>query len=151
MKTVNSMESNGDTAYPHKFQTTHRLPDYVEQFKSLADGEHIEDVDASIAGRVMSKRVQGKLVFYDLQGDGSRVQLMCSEGTYDGDAESFRNMQNTIKRGDIIGVRGYPGKSKKGELSIFPKFMQLLSPCLHMLPTSQSGLKNQEVRYRQRY
>ncbi len=151
MKAVQSMESSGVTAYPHKFQTTHRLPDYVEQFKSLGEGEHKEDVAVSIAGRVMSKRVQGKLVFYDLHGDGSKVQLMCSEGTYDGDSEAFRNMQNTIKRGDIIGVSGFPGKSKKGELSIFPKFMQLLSPCLHMLPTSQSGLKNQEVRYRQRY
>ena len=45
----------------------------------------------------------------------------------------------------------FSGKSKKGELSLFPKETVLLSPCLHMLPTARSGLKDQEVRYRQRY
>jgi len=58
---------------------------------------------------------------------------------------------NMIKRGDIIGIRGNPGKSKKGELSIFPTQVELLSPCFHMLPTSYSGLANVETRYRQRY
>ena len=76
-----------------------------------------------------------------------------------------------LRRGDIIGVEGAPAKSKKGELSIIPRRVQLLSPCLHMLPkvsviacsvcaarhlervlaVLQNGLKNQEIRYRQRY
>lgn len=43
-------------------------------------------------------------------------------------------------------MTGYPGKSKKGELSVFPKTMVLLAPCLHMLPNAREGLKNQEVR-----
>ena len=60
-------------------------------------------------------------------------------------------MNNLIKRGDIVGVRGHPGKSRKGELSIFPKSFELLSPCLHQLPKSHQGLKNQEERYRRRY
>jgi len=76
---------------------------------------------------------------------------MSSMGDYDGDEDSFRATHNLLKRGDIVGFKGWPGKSKKGELSIFPKTLLLLSPCMHMLPTSQSGLKNQEVRYRQRY
>lgn len=46
-----------------------------------------------------------------------------------------------VQRGDIIGVEGYPGKSKKGELSIFPKSLTVLSPCLHMPPSSHFGLK----------
>lgn len=50
-----------------------------------------------------------------------------------------------LRRGDLIGVTGYPGKSKKGELSVFPTTMVLLAPCLHMLPNSREGLKNQEV------
>lgn len=45
----------------------------------------------------------------------------------------------------MIGVTGYPGKSKKGELSVFPTTMVLLAPCLHMLPNPREGLKNQEV------
>ena len=56
-----------------------------------------------------------------------------------------------IRRGDIIGVRGHPGKTKKGELSVIPKKLTLLSPCLHMLPHLHYGLKDKETRYRQRY
>jgi lysyl-tRNA synthetase class 2 len=70
---------------------------------------------------------------------------------YEGGEEAFREIHNIVKRGDIVGVYGFPGKSKKGELSIFPKSITLLSPCLHMLPKGHTGLKNQEVRYRQRY
>ena len=65
--------------------------------------------------------------------------------------EAFYEIHGLIKRGDIVGVSGFPGKSKTGQLSIFPRKMQLLSPCLHMLPMGYTGLKNQEVRYRQRY
>ena len=146
-----SLVADGGEAYPHKFQTTHQIPAYVEAFSSLADGERAESVEVAIAGRVMSKRIQGKLLFYDVQGDGGKVQVMSSMGDYVGDEDSFRATHNLLKRGDIVGFKGWPGKSKKGELSIFPRTLQLLSPCMHMLPTSQSGLKNQEVRYRQRY
>ena len=52
-------------------------------------------------------------------------------------------MHNECKRGDIVGVEGFPGKSKKGELSIFPKKFAVLSPCLHMPPSAHFGLKDQ--------
>lgn len=56
-----------------------------------------------------------------------------------------------MRRGDIVGVRGTPGKSKKGECSIFANEIQLLSSCLHMLTKSEQGLSDTEVRFRQRY
>jgi lysyl-tRNA synthetase class 2 len=74
--------------------------------------------------------------------------------TYAAGEEAFNKIHRTIKRGDIIGVKGHPGKSKKGELSIFPTEIQLLSPCLHMLPIAKGearALQEQETRYRQRY
>lgn len=104
-----------------------------------------------MAGRILSKRGQGKLMFYDLHADGCKIQIMSDLSQYEGGEEAFRVIHTLIKRGDIVGVNGFPGKSKKGELSIFPTKMTLLSACLHMLPTGYSGLKNQEVRYRQRY
>lgn len=52
------------------------------------------------------------------------------------------HINNKLRRGDIIGVRGNPGKTKKGELSIIPVEMTLLSPCLHMLPHLHFGLKD---------
>lgn len=59
------------------------------------------------------------------------------------EAAAFAGVHNSTKRGDIVGVRGHPGKSKNGELSIFPVELQVLSPCLHMLPTDRSGLRDQ--------
>lgn len=56
--------------------------------------------------------------------------------------EDFVAINNKLRRGDIIGVRGNPGKTKKGELSIIPIEMTLLSPCLHMLPHLHFGLKD---------
>ena len=59
-----------------------------------------------------------------------------------------------FRRGDIVGVRGFPGKSKKGELSLFPTVIVMLSPCLRMLPKNKggkAGLTSQDTRYRQRY
>lgn len=97
-----------------------------------------------------SKRASGaKLRFYDLAAEGSRIQVMSAPQDYDGD--DFAGAHSLIARGDIIGVRGVVGKSKRGELSVFPKEVKLLSPCLHMLPTDYSGLKDQETRYRKRY
>lgn len=59
------------------------------------------------------------------------------------DLDAFTAAHNDAKRGDIVGVQGFPGKSKKGELSIFPKTFAVLSPCLHMPPTAHYGLKDQ--------
>jgi lysyl-tRNA synthetase class 2 len=75
---------------------------------------------------------------------------------YDGGEESWAKIHKLIKNGDIVGVTGYPGKSKKGEFSIFPTNIIMLSPCLHMLPFAKGdsclgGLTNMETRYRQRY
>ena len=50
------------------------------------------------------------------------------------DDEAFGALHNTIRRGDLVGVKGLPGKSKRGELSVFPQSFIVLAPCLHMLP-----------------
>jgi lysyl-tRNA synthetase class 2 len=154
--TVRMLAAEGSTAYPHKFHVDYRLPDYSTEFMAkTADGERIEDAIVSVAGRIQSVRGQGKLFFYDLRGDGAKVQVMSDLKTYAGGEDEFYKIHRIIKRGDIIGVKGYPGKSRKGELSIFPTEIQLLSPCLHMLPQPKGGensaLTNPETRYRQRY
>lgn len=148
---VKATDALGDAAYPHKFQTTHMIKQYIAEFSSLEDGSHVDTTVTAIAGRLTAKRIQGKLVFYDIVGDGMKVQIMSDIKNMAGGEAKFRDIHALVKRGDIVGVTGFPGKSKKGELSIFPTDLQLLSPCLHMLPTGRSGLKNQEVRYRQRY
>lgn len=110
-------------AYPHKFQTTHMIKEFIAEFANLEDGSHVETITASIAGRLSAKRIQGKLLFYDIVGDGMKVQIMSDIKNMTGGEDKFRDIHNLLKRGDIVGVTGYPGKSKKGELSIFPTDM----------------------------
>lgn len=154
---VEAMQKDGVNPYPHKFHVDYRLPDFCAEFEpKTTAGERIEDAQVSIAGRIVSSRGQGKLIFYDLHGDGSKVQVMSDLKTFEGDDDAFFAAHSSIRRGDIIGVKGFPGRSKNGELSIFPTQIQLLSPCLHMLPfakgdSCQGGITNQETRYRQRY
>uniref|UniRef100_A0A915E5U7 Lysine--tRNA ligase n=1 Tax=Ditylenchus dipsaci TaxID=166011 RepID=A0A915E5U7_9BILA len=100
--------------------------------------------------RVYSKREAGsKLIFYDIRGECKRLQILANAVYHQG--EDFVELHERIKRGDIIGVVGYPSRSKKNELSIVPTQVIQLTPCLHMLPHTHFGLKNQETRYRMRY
>ena len=145
-----SRKEKGEHPYPHKFHVDTQLPAFIAKFAdTIADGEVDTNVVVAVAGRLMSKRASGtKLFFYDLRGDGVKVQVMADAKNateYD-----FEKAHAATRRGDIVGIRGHPGKSKKGELSVFPCHMEVLTPCLHMLP-GFSGLKDQETRYRKRY
>merc|ERR1739838_349404 len=91
-----------------------------------------------------------KLVFYDLRAEGAKIQIMANMAAYQSE-QAFSDVIAQIRRGDVVGVKGHPGKTKKGELSIIPTEMQVLTPCLHMLPKLQQGLKDKETRFRQRY
>ncbi|XP_063838602.1 lysine--tRNA ligase isoform X1 [Ostrinia nubilalis] len=140
-----------DHPYPHKFTVTTSLEEFIEKYNNLASGEVLENVTLSVAGRVHSIRESGtKLVFYDLRGEGVKIQVMANAKLYESE-EKFASDTDKLRRGDIIGCVGHPGKTKKGELSIIPKKIQLLAPCLHMLPHLHFGLKDKETRFRKRY
>jgi len=95
-----------------------------------------------ITGRVHAIRESGaRLIFYDLRGEGVKIQVMANAKLYESE-EKFAVDTARLRRGDIIGCIGNPGKTKKGELSIVPQRVKLLSPCLHMLPHLHFGLKD---------
>lgn len=137
-----------DACYPHKFQVSISIPEYRKKYEHLQTDQKLENERASVAGRIFFIRESGSsLRFIDLRGDGSRVQLLCDRRMFEGDFDAVFSL---IRRGDIVGAVGIPAKARTGELSIIPTQIQLLSPCLHMLPKG-TGLKEQETRYRQRY
>lgn len=143
---------DSQVVYPHKFEVEISLGDFIEKYNHLEAGQVLTDVVHRVAGRLYSKRASGqKLLFYDLRGEMNKIQIMANANQYDGDVETFIKINEGLKRGDIVGVIGHPAKTKKGELSIVPKELQLLAPCLHMLPALHFGVKDQELRYRQRF
>ncbi|XP_014668686.1 PREDICTED: lysine--tRNA ligase-like [Priapulus caudatus] len=150
LQSITAWKEAGEDAYPHKFDVSISLTDFIAKYEHLVAGEVHDDV-VSVAGRVHAKRASGqKLIFYDLRGEATKIQVMSNAGMYSSE-EGFFKINNKIRRGDIIGCKGHPGKTKKGELSVMPKDIVLLTPCLHMLPHLHFGLKDKETRFRQRY
>ncbi|XP_068160658.1 lysine--tRNA ligase isoform X2 [Antennarius striatus] len=148
---IQELKGTVEDPYPHKFHVDISLTEFIEKYDHLQPGDHLTDVVLNLSGRVHAKRVSGaKLLFYDLRGEGVKLQVMANSRNYKSEAD-FVTINNKLRRGDIIGVRGNPGKTKKGELSIIPIELTLLSPCLHMLPHLHFGLKDKETRFRQRY
>ncbi|KAK4814555.1 LOW QUALITY PROTEIN: hypothetical protein QYF61_023754 [Mycteria americana] len=148
---VQQLKGTSEDPYPHKFHVDLSLPDFIEKYSHLQPGDHLTDITVRVAGRIHAKRASGgKLIFYDLRGEGVKLQVMANSRLYKSE-EDYSRVNNKLRRGDIVGVEGNPGKTKKGELSIIPYEITLLSPCLHMLPHLHFGLKDKETRYRQRY
>ncbi|CAD5186683.1 unnamed protein product [Musa acuminata subsp. malaccensis] len=141
LKVLASVKVAGGNPYPHKFQVSMTITEYIEKYRVLNEGDHLKDVEVNIAGRrIMNKRTSSsKLFFYDLYGGGLKVQVMADARESDMDEIEFAKYHSGVKRGDIVGICGYPGKSKRGELSIFPKRFTVLSPCLHMMPRQKAG------------
>ncbi len=123
------------------------IPAYIAAYANKLDkGQHLEETTVSLAGRIHSKRAaSSKLVFYDLHGDGAKVQIIADARK---SRDDFLEVHSAFRRGDIVGCRGFPGKSGKGEFSIFVTEMVILSTCLHMLPKK---VTDTEIRFRQRY
>jgi lysyl-tRNA synthetase class 2 len=153
-KMLITMEKEGVNPYPHKFLNTITLKQFSEKFKDIEDGAHLEGEDFSLSGRLTRRSESGsKLCFYKIFADGLTLQIIVQLDHYKSE-EEFEKTVDRLRRGDVVGITGFPGKSKKGELSLFARSVTLLSPCLHMLPEGKggvSGLQDQETRYRRRY
>ncbi|UYV83856.1 KARS [Cordylochernes scorpioides] len=112
----------------------------------------LRDLQANLRGLQICFFLEGWEVAKseDLHGEGTKIQVMANARYYKSE-EEFLKMNEKFRRGDIIGCLGHPGKTKKGEQSIIPKNIKLLSPCLHMLPHLHFGLRDRETRYHMRY
>ncbi len=129
------MRAESKNPYPHKFERSHRVDEFVKEFNPICvtNGVFLEEQKVALTGRVMSIRAQSaKLVFIDLVGDDAKVQLIASQSQYQGEWDL---LHTALRRGDIIGVHGVAGRSNTGELSVRPVKIESLSYCLHMLPT----------------
>ena len=137
------MRAAGIDPYSRGFRPTHT----TEAAKALlGDAERTEPV--SLAGRLMVKRLQGGLVFADLQDGVGRMQLMAILNVL-GEEELTRFAE--LDAGDIIGVTGPIFRTKRGEITVEVQSFRLLTKSLRPLPEKWHGLRDGEIRYRQRY
>lgn len=125
-----------------KFDQTH----HAQQIKdTYTDGE---EMNVSVAGRIMSKRIMGKAGFAHLQDGSGSIQLYVSRDSLgEENYAAFKSMDI----GDIIGVKGYVFTTRTGEISVHAQSVTLLSKSLQVLPEKYHGLKDTDARYRQRY
>uniref|UniRef100_A0A914HPW1 Lysine--tRNA ligase n=1 Tax=Globodera rostochiensis TaxID=31243 RepID=A0A914HPW1_GLORO len=151
---IERRRADGDNPFPHKFDVSTSLHDFINKYDPILteEGKVLEDEVVRVAGRIYLKREQGnKLIFYDLHGECKKIQILANAKFHEAGLDDFLLVHDRIKRGDILGVIGHPSRSKRGELSVIPTAVQLLTPCLRMLPRSHFGIKNIETRYRMRY
>ena len=137
----------GQDPYGHAFDRSHTVAQLNEGWAHLEDGASTDD-EVTIAGRVMAKRVQGKIAFLELREAGVDIQLFCRVNALGEDA--FAALCD-LDVGDWIGVHGTMMRTKRGQLSVGVDSFELLSKSLRPLPEKFHGLTDKETRYRQRY
>ena len=125
-----------------KFNRTHTSEDIEKHYDEL------EGKDVTVAGRIMSKRIMGKASFCHIQDATGKIQSYVSIN--DLGEESYKQFKED-DIGDIIGITGFVFKTKTGEISIHAKELVLLTKSLRPLPEKFHGLKDTDLRYRQRY
>ena len=125
-----------------KFNTTHNSKQIKDNY------EQLEEKTVTIAGRIMAKRIMGKASFCHIQDGEGKIQSYVSIN--DLGEESYKQFKED-DIGDIIGITGFVFKTKTGEISIHAKEVTLLSKSLRPLPEKFHGLKDMDLRYRQRY
>jgi lysyl-tRNA synthetase class 2 len=146
---VDAMRARGEDPYPVRFDRTHTLAEVREHWEDRVEIGTTSDDTVSVAGRVVLRRAQGKLVFATLREGAGELQLFVSKGELGDDA--FERFVNEVERGDWVGVKGAVMKTKKGELSVNVKTFALLSKALRPLPEKWHGLSDTDTRFRQRY
>lgn len=137
----------GQNPYPEHSELEDYVADIETKYAELADGEDTEDV-VKIAGRVVAKRGQGKIMFIVVRDATAEIQLFCRINDM---KEAAWNTLKALDLGDILGVTGVVVRTQRGQLSVAPKSATLLAKAVRPLPEKFHGLSDKETRYRQRY
>jgi len=146
---LKQIEALGQLAYPYRYDTTHSIPQIVDQYSPKA-AEELENprVNVSVAGRIMSIRIMGKAGFAHIQQGGKRLQVYVR--LYNVGGKGFA-LYKLLDLGDYIGVKGYLFRTRAGELSVHVEELTFLVKDLLPLPEKWHGLQDVETRYRRRY
>ncbi len=141
---LDELKRAGVNPYPSKFEVKDFSDEIKKSFYNLKNDEK-SSKKVRIAGRVMTKRDLGKIMFSTIKDPRGSIQLIFEKG------KEFDFFKKFIDSGDFVGVEGSILKTKTGEISVLVKDLTLLSKSLLPLPEKWHGLKDEEERYRKRY
>ncbi|MCP3775349.1 lysine--tRNA ligase [Paenibacillus sp. MZ04-78.2] len=146
---LDELRGLGIDPFGQKFDRTHHAGDIFKAYENKSK-EELEALspEVSIAGRIMQKREMGKAGFAHIQDITGKIQIYVRADALE---ESKYKAYELLDIGDLIGVRGTVFKTKTGELSVKAQSVEVLSKSLLPLPEKYHGLKDVELRYRQRY
>ena len=148
LEKVKALKKSGKILYRTGFDKNIDISEIRERYSDLASGEKTEETFRA-AGRLMVFRRHGKATFCDIQDSTGKIQLFLSQNSIG--EEKYNEFTGDLDAGDWIGVEGSVFITRTGELSIGVKNFQLLSKSVRILPEKWHGLKDKELRYRQRY
>ena len=141
-KKLDELRANGIDPFGGKFNRTHQSRDIIDRFAEL------ENSQVTIAGRIMAKRNMGKATFVHIQDVSGKMQVYVRVNEV---GVEHYELFTHFDIGDIIGITGKVFKTQRGEISVWANEITLLSKSLRPLPEKWHGLKDVELRYRQRY
>ncbi len=155
LEKVEQLKQLGMNPYAYRWESTHHAAQLQENFADLLSGEEVE-TEVAIAGRILARRVFGKLAFFSLQDETGIIQLYLDKqriqaGMADIDPDAFNHLKQLTDVGDFLGVKGTIKRTEKGELSVYVQQYVILTKSLLPLPDKWHGLTDTEKRYRQRY
>ncbi len=142
MEKMEALRQQGTDPFGGRYEQTHHALEILDNYTTLEGGQ------VSVAGRIMAKRVMGKAAFCHIQDLTGQIQFYIRR---DDVGEEAYAIFKSLDLGDIVGVAGKVFKTKTGETSVHAETMVLLSKALRPLPEKWHGLKDVEMRYRQRY
>ena len=147
LDSLDALRAEGTNPYPYRFDRSHTLGEIRKEFSHLEAGSETE-THVTVAGRILLKRDQGKLIFATLQDRETSIQLFVSKAIVGDDAF---DAINNLDLGDWVGATGIVMTTRKGELSVKVDSVVLLSKAVRPLPDKWHGLTDTDTRYRQRY
>ena len=151
LEKAKALEELGQGPYALGFEPSHRMAALQDSHADLPNGEE-RDISVAVAGRVMTRRVMGKLAFFTLADETGTIQLFLEKAGLEAEQEGwFKQITSLVDAGDWIGVSGSLRRTDRGELSVKVRDWRMLSKSLQPLPDKWHGLADVEKRYRQRY
>ncbi|MDD4570757.1 MAG: lysine--tRNA ligase [Tepidanaerobacteraceae bacterium] len=142
LQKLQDLKNMGINPFGDKYPYSHNSQQIKGNFVEL------ENQKVKIAGRIMAIRGHGKAAFFDIQDDKGKIQIYIKK---DNVSEDTFKLYNLLDIGDIVSLGGKVFKSKRGEITISLDMMKLLAKSLRPMPEKWHGLKDTDIRYRQRY